>query len=69
MLGKLLKGVFKKKFMENKKEKNQEPVIIRRAVIITDDAQFGIKPTIPAIIGPRSGTPLNKLAIASSPIK
>ena len=39
MLGKLLKGVFKKKFMENKKEKNQEPVIIRRAVIITDDEE------------------------------
>ena len=37
MLGKFLKGVFKKKFMDNKKEKNEEPVIIRRAVIINDD--------------------------------
>ena len=37
MLEKLLKGVFKKKSMENKKEKNEEPVIIRRAVIFNDD--------------------------------
>ena len=36
MLEKLLKGVFKKKSMENQKEKD-EPVIIRRAVIFNDD--------------------------------
>ncbi|MCI8310452.1 MAG: translation initiation factor IF-2 [Clostridia bacterium] len=39
MLERLLKGVFKKKSMENKKEKNEEPVIIRRAVIINDDEE------------------------------
>ena len=39
MLEKLLKGVFKKKSMDNKKEKNEEPVIIRRAVIINDDEE------------------------------
>jgi translation initiation factor IF-2 len=39
MLEKLLKGVFKKKSMENKKEKKEEPVIIRRAVIINDDEE------------------------------
>ena len=39
MLEKLLKGVLKKKFMENKKERNEEPVIIRRAVIINDDEE------------------------------
>ena len=36
MLEKLLKGVFKKKSMENQKEKD-EPVIIRREVIFNDD--------------------------------
>lgn len=39
MLEKLLKGVFRKKSMENKKEKSEEPVIIRRAVIINDDEE------------------------------
>ena len=40
VLEKLLKGVFGKKSMENKKEKNtEEPVIIRRAVIINDDEE------------------------------
>ncbi len=39
MLGNFLKGVFKKVFMENKKERNEEPVIIRRAVIFNDDEE------------------------------
>ena len=34
---KLVKGVSKTKSMDNKKEKKDEPVIIRRAVIINDD--------------------------------
>ena len=38
MLEKLLKGVFKKKSMENQKEKD-EPVIIRRAVIFNDEEE------------------------------
>jgi translation initiation factor IF-2 len=36
---KLIKGVSKTKSMENKKEKNQGPVIIRREVIINDEEE------------------------------
>ena len=38
-------------------------------VNITDDAQFGIKPTIPAINGPTTGMFNIKFDIFSSPIK
>ena len=34
---KLIKGVSKSKSMENKKEKNEGPVIIRRGVIINNN--------------------------------
>ena len=40
---KLIKGVSKSKSMENKKEKNEGPVIIRRAVIINNDKKNVIK--------------------------
>ena len=38
-------------------------------VIITDEAQFGIKPIKPDIIGPNIGLSSIKLAMVSSPIK